>query len=124
MDQQITCKKCGAQFITEAGNCEKQTLCSACRQLAGTFYPADLVNLIDEVPSIVSVCIVWNDRGSKSDQISNARKAFPELTKVPVGKLLQEFQGSSTYNLGTFILPVAIDLQEKGKTFGLVLSIQ
>lgn len=108
----------------EAGNGDNQTLCPTCQQLQGTFYPADLVSLIDDEPSIVSVCIVWNDRESKSDQVACARKAFPELAKVPIGNLLQEVRESSKYDLGTFILPVAIDLQEKGKKFGLVLTIQ
>lgn len=75
MDQQITCKNCGAQLDIEARNGDNQTLCPTCQQLQGTFYPADLVSLIDDEPSIV-------------------------------------------------ILPVAIDLQEKGKKFGLVLAIQ
>lgn len=124
MDKRITCKNCGAQLDIEASNGDSQTLCLTCQRLPGTYYPADLVSLIDDEPSIVSVCIVWNDRETKSDQVACARRAFPELAKVQIGNLLQEVRQSSKYDLGTFVLPVAIELQEKGKKFGLVLTIQ
>lgn len=115
--------KCNAITSIEMLGHLEQVRCSHCgwTQLS-TVYPESDVVLMDYSLEPVTVQIDWPafELGNK---VVQARQVFEELRDIPLSQLLQKARESPKFILGSYSMPIAINMQELGKANGLVVSI-
>lgn len=124
MRNRSACPKCGNAVTIELHGHVEVLQCTICGwTLSSTVYPESDVAILDKSPKSVIVRINWSTEKKNSGEVLRARKIFGELGDLPLSVLLREARESQSYILGRYPLPIAIDMQERAKANGIVLSL-
>jgi hypothetical protein len=120
---QIICPKCNGVATAKTQGHLEMIRCDHCGWTqSSSIYPESDVALIDESPESVIVQINWSSEKQSGGEVVRARQLFEQFGDIPLSQLLQQAKQSRTYTLGTYPIPIAIDLQERAKANGITVS--
>lgn len=119
-EKQIACPKCKCDATVQTKGHLELIQCYRCGwSQTSTVFPESDVGLIDKSHELMNVQINWSSQSETGKQVAIARQLFDQLGDMPLEKVLKLARESQTFSLGTFPMPIAIDIEERAKANGI-----
>lgn len=124
MDTGLKCPRCGAVVKVDRRGHLEVGRCLQCHwEGAGTYFPSqEGLRLVEH--RIVRARLEWHNGQVTAKQVLAAKKIVHALDDKPLDVMMKECADSATYDLGTFLEPVARNLKEKAARLGLQIVFE